>query len=137
MANPDVVRFVADPWTIGGKLTTRSVCIFELVGPGGRTAKVRCERNGGTVATSFVVTFTKPTIGSQMHAFADAARCYAVICDTIGDLADEDPIDCDRPCLLGDRVEVHGEGGILALSGFFGMDTFEDLVEGIEFQGPS
>lgn len=66
---------------------------------------------------------------SKLYARAEAARCYAMILDTIGDFQEsgDDPLVIDEPSLDGATVEITGDQAAIALVGLFG-DEFANLV---------
>lgn len=110
-------------------------------------ALVTIDTRDDSATAEFAVVKTAEKAHRQ-HAIAAAARCYAQICDTFGDLLVDDDggiselddtaelLGCSggslgerhhEPTTLGATVRVHGYGAISALAVHFGYD-FADAV---------
>lgn len=90
--------------------------------PDGMTATVDVSTNSKHVSAKF-------EHERDCYARAEAARCYAMILDTIGDFEEtgETALACDDPDLEERTVSIDGEQAAVALIGTFG-DDFANLV---------
>lgn len=101
--------------------------IYQIVSGDSNPHRMRVEihryEDGAKVAALFVS-------AGNAYARAEAARLYAQLLDTIGDLemSSDEPLDIEEPQLVDNKVIVSGPDALTCVACFFGDSVAESIL---------